>query len=663
MDIQNEIKLLVDKINQYNKEYYIDDNPTISDSEYDNLFRKLQDLENKYPQFVFNNTPTKSIGIKVNKLSKLLKENHIKPMFSLSNALDLIDVKDFLDKCSKLSNMDKFELLCEPKFDGCAISLVYENGILTKAITRGDGYIGEDVLRNVLNIKSIPSKLNTNTPPEVIEIRGEILIYNKEFLLLNKSLKELNKRVFVNPRNASAGTLRQLDSNASANVPLSFFSYGIGHSDYIFNTQYEIIHQLEKWGLPIANDLIKLVVGIDAIEEYFNNIKNNRESLDFDIDGVVYKINDLNIQKELGYVSRSPRFAIAHKFPPRSATTKLLNIEVQVGRTGAITPVARLEPVLVGGVTISNATLHNEDEVIRKGIEINDVVYIRRAADVIPEVVGVAIKSINPIKFVMPTNCPICNSIIIKLKDEAISRCSGELKCSAQLKGNIIHFVSRKALNIIGLGDKIINQLVDLNIVTKPSDIFKLDLSTLSNLDRMGDKLATNILTSINNSKIVTLSKFIYSLGIRHVGETTAKDLARYYQTFDKFRLANIDSLLLVHDVGEVVANSIYNYFINTPNSWIDELLDNITFDNKNNNITNNDIFLGKTIVLTGSIDNYSREQLTNIIESMGGKITNSVSKSTSLLIAGKDAGSKLEKAKQLKIRIIEQEELLNLII
>jgi DNA ligase (NAD+) len=486
-----------------------------------------------------------------------------------------------------------------------------------------------------------------------------VLIFNQDFKKLNERLLSLDKKTFVNPRNAAAGTLRQLDPNISAKIPLSFFAYGIGNSSITFKTQTQIMQYLKNWNMPIADNYIRLVKGIEQIEQYFDFIKHVREKLDFDIDGVVYKINDLNIQQELGYVSKAPRFAIAHKFPPRTATTKLINIEVQVGRTGAITPVARLEPILVGGVTISNASLHNGDEILRKDININDIVFVRRAADVIPEVVGVAEKSANPIRFIMPVVCPICCSPIIKIEGEIISRCSGSMVCSAQRKGAILHFASRKALNIEGLGDKIVDQLVDLDLIKNAADLFKLTIPILASLDRMADKSATNLYNNIQGCKKTNLAKFIYALGIRHVGETTAKDLARFFQNFDNFRYADIESLLQVHDVGEVVANSIKLFFLTTPKQWIDELLSLIEFEiNVSTNGLENNIFQGKTIVLTGTIENYSREKLTLILESLGAKITNSISKKTDILIAGAEAGSKLEKAKNLKVEILEQPQL-----
>jgi len=660
MNSKQKIQELVNKLNAYNQQYYLLDAPSISDFEYDSLYRQLQKLEQQNPELILPNSPTQMIGAKADKVSKLNKIKHIKPMLSLNNALNLEDVENFIKQCTKLSEIQQqdLEFTCEPKFDGLAISLFYFKGKFIYAATRGDGFIGEDVTHNINNINSIPKVLQAINPPEKIEIRGEILIFNQDFKELNELLLSLDKKTFVNPRNAAAGTLRQLDPSISAKVPLSFFAYGIGDSSIIFKTQNEIIQTLKKWGMPIASDYISLVKGIDEIKQYFEFIKQQRDKIDFDIDGVVYKINDLDIQQELGFVSKAPRFAIAHKFSPRTAITKLINIEVQVGRTGAITPVARLEPILVGGVTISNASLHNGDEILRKDININDIVFIRRAADVIPEVIGVAEKSANPIKFIMPTICPVCSSPIVKIEGEAISRCSGSMVCSAQRKGTILHFASRKALNIKGLGDKIVDQLVDLCLVKNAYDLFKLTIPDLVSLDRMAEKSANNLYTNIQLSKKINLSKFIYALGIRHVGETTAKDLARYFQNFENFRNANIESLLQVHDIGEVVAASIQLFFLTTPKQWIDDLLSYIDFDSDTSNRTENNIFQGKTIVLTGVIENYSREKLTLILENLGAKVTNSVSKKTDILIAGSEAGSKLKKAKALKIEIVEQEQL-----
>jgi DNA ligase (NAD+) len=673
-NIKQKINELVEKLNQYNSQYYLFDNPSISDFDYDELFRELQNLELQNPELILENSPTQNVGAKID--NRFAEVKHIKPMLSLNNALEASDTEHFVNQCIKLTEQQNLVFTCEPKFDGLAISLHYRKGKLVCAATRGDGKIGEDVTHNVLTINKIPQQLNDKNPPEFIEIRGEILIFTQDFVNLNQKQQAQGKRIYVNPRNAAAGSLRQLEASNTANIPLSFFAYGIGivehnlennntnsnHSTN-FKYQHEILQKLKEWGLPLADEYIEVVEGFNGLIEYYNNIQNQRENLPFDIDGVVYKINDLFLQQEMGFVAKAPRFAIAHKFPPRHAITKLLNIEVQVGRTGAITPVARLEPVMVGGVTISNATLHNEDEILRKDICINDDVYIRRAADVIPEVFALHAKAENRIKFTMPTNCPECNSIIVKLEGEAIARCSGNSICPAQRKGGLVHFASRKALNIEGFGEKIVNQLVDLNIVNKISDIFTLNVETLENLDRMGKKSAQNLVNEIEKAKTnVNLAKFIYALGIRHVGETTAKDLARFFGNFDAIKNASTEQLLQVQDIGEVVANSLKLYFETTPQQWFDDLLQHINFEqiiNDNSSMQNNSFFAQKTIVITGTLEKYGRDELTQLLEKMGAKVTSSVSKKTDILIAGSEAGSKLEKATSLGIQIMHEEELL----
>ncbi len=670
--IELKIKILVEQLNQHNKEYYIDNHPVISDAEYDRLFKELQALEIAYPHFIQSNSPTQNVANSA--LDERFKPvNHIQPMLSLNNALDSIELKNFVQQCSKLTHIDASKLIfnCEPKFDGLALSLHYHKGKLICAATRGDGRVGENVTHNVHTMQCIPKYLhnigdNNTNAPEFVEIRGEVLIFNKDFISLNQAQAKRGKRIYVNARNAAAGSLRQLNAEDTANVPLSFFAYGIGDiqaKNISLDSQSKIMQQLIKWGMPVAQQYIQIVEGIEELEQYYTYMQSQREGLDFDIDGIVYKIDDIELQQKMGYVAKAPRFAIAHKFPPRHAITTIEAIDVQVGRTGAITPVARLKPVQVSGVTISNATLHNEDEIKRKGIGVGDEVYVRRAADVIPEVFSLHKKADIAQTFMMPTHCPECNSIIVKLATETIARCSGQAICPAQIKGTIEHFASRKAMNIDGLGEKLVAQLVDCKYIYSVKDIFTLSNAQLIKLERMAIKSADNLIQSIQNIKHnVSLAKFIYALGIRHVGETTAKDLAKSFKTFNDLRQASLENLLCVHDVGEVVANSILLYFKSTPAIWFDELLAHIEFEKHINNITENNkqqhVFYGKTLVITGTFAKHSRDELIKILEALGAKISNSVSKKTHALICGNDSGGKLEKAQALNIEIIDEEAL-----
>ena len=585
----------------------------------------------------------------------------------VNNAFEEDELIAFDKRIKDDIGIDEVEYAVEPKFDGLAITLTYENGIFVQGATRGDGYTGENVTHNLKTIRSIPTKLNHPNPPKILEVRGEVLMLKKDFELLNQKQESLGEKKFANPRNAAAGSLRQLDPRITATRPLTFFSYGLGVCEPNLNlkTHTETIQLLKQFNLPIS-DLSASVKGVNGLQSFYEKVLRLRDSLTYDIDGVVYKVNSFNYQNELGFVSRAPRWAIAHKFPAEEAVTEILDIDVQVGRTGAITPVARLKPVFVGGVTVTNATLHNEDEMIRKDIHIGDIVSVRRAGDVIPEIVRVLIdkrpKAVN--KFKMPTACPECGSPLIRIDDEAVIRCSGGLICPAQQKQSIIHFASRKAMDIEGLGDKSVEQLVTVGLIHGLPDIYKLELGQLINLDRMAEKSGQNLLDAIEKSKKTTLPRFIYALGIRNVGESTAKDLASFYGDLNEIMNQTEESLQLVRDIGPTVAKSISDFFKQNKNSEVIKSLIKLGVNWPKHDIkkSTSGIFAAKTFVLTGTLSSMSREEAKSIIEINGGKVAGSVSKKTDYVVAGSDAGSKLTVAQELGIKIISQDEFLKLI-
>jgi len=560
-DKERVLKLRED-INYHNYRYYVLDDPEIPDSEYDRLLRELETLEKKYPELVTPDSPTQRVG--ATPLTSFSEIKHLQPMLSLNNAFDEQEVTDFNRRAAEKLGTKEIVYAAEPKLDGLAISLLYENGLLTRGATRGDGITGEDVSQNVRTIEAIPLKLRGKDYPSRLEVRGEVVMTKSGFNKLNDSQRKKGEKVFANPRNAAAGSLRQLDSRITATRPLMFYSYAVGlvEGGKIPDTQSEVLARLKDWGLPV-NPEIKKVKSVEGCLNYFHAIEEKRDQLDYDIDGVVYKVDSFAEQQELGFVSRAPRWAIAHKFAAQEEMTTLLDIDVQVGRTGALTPVARLEPVFVGGVTVTNATLHNQDEIERKDIRIGDTVIVRRAGDVIPEVVS-AVQSKRPKnarKFKFPKSCPVCGSEVIRLENEAVARCTGGLFCDAQRKESIKHFASRKAMDIEGLGDKLVEQLVDANLVHELSDIFLLDLKTLAGLERMAEKSAQNLLDALQKSKSTTLDRFIFALGIRQVGETTAKTLANYFGNLPALMKASEEQLIDVPDVGPVVAESIAHFF------------------------------------------------------------------------------------------------------
>lgn len=664
-NIEKKIEELIEKINTFDYQYYVLDNPSISDFEYDKIFRSLVDLENANPDLIKPDSPTQRVGGEA--LEAFESVIHRQAMLSLNNAFEEDELIAFDKRIKDDIGIDEVEYAVEPKFDGLAITLTYENGIFVQGATRGDGYTGENVTHNLKTIRSIPTKINHPNPPKILEVRGEVLMLKKDFELLNKKQESLGEKKFANPRNAAAGSLRQLDPRITAKRPLTFFSYGLGICEPNLNlkTHTETIQLLKQFNLPIS-DLSASVKGVNGLQSFYEKLLKLRDSLAYDIDGVVYKVNSFNYQNELGFVSRAPRWAIAHKFPAEEALTEILDIDVQVGRTGAITPVARLKPVFVGGVTVTNATLHNEDEMIRKDVHIGDIVSVRRAGDVIPEIVRVLIdkrpKTIK--KFKMPNTCPECGSPLVRIDDEAVIRCSGGLICPAQQKQSIIHFASRKAMDIEGLGDKSVEQLVTVGLIHGLPDIYKLQLTQLINLDRMAEKSGQNLLDAIEKSKKTTLPRFIYALGIRNVGESTAKDLAGFYGDLNEIMKQTEESLQLVPDIGPTVAKSISDFFKQNKNREVIQSLIKLGVNWPKYDIkkSTSGIFATKTFVLTGTLPSMSREEAKSVIEVNGGKVAGSVSKKTDYVVAGTDAGSKLTVAQELGVKVISQDELLKLI-
>ncbi len=644
--------------------YYVLDQPLVPDAEYDRLYCELLELEAQHPDWVTPDSLSQRVGGAP--LKEFMEIKHSVPMLSLNNAFEESELIGFDRRCREGLGLDRVEYACELKFDGLAISLRYENGVLVQAATRGDGASGEDVTSNIRTIRAIPLRLLGPNLPKVIEVRGEVFMHRTDFEKMNKMAAANGEKEFANPRNAAAGSLRQLDSKITAKRPLSFFAYGLGTlepSQWLPSTHSELLNQYESLGLPVCRER-RVVDSLEGLMTFYTEIAAKRQQLPYEIDGVVYKVNSFAEQAQLGYVSRAPRFAIAHKYPAQEEITTVLGIDVQVGRTGAITPVARLAPVLVGGVTVTNATLHNEDEVRRKDVRIGDTVVVRRAGDVIPEVVSVVLdrRPVNAQVFIMPTRCPVCESNIERLSDEAVARCSGGLFCAAQRKQALLHFAQRRAMDIEGLGDKIVDQLVDLNLVRTPADLYRLGFTALVNMERMGEKSADNLLQSIAQSKKTTLARFIFGLGIRHVGESTAKDLAKHFGGIHALMDAQMNELLMVNDVGPVVADSIVSFMSEPHNREVIEqlLASGIEFQ-KEERIAAVDLS-GKTFVLTGTLPTLSRDQAKELLEAAGAKVAGSVSQKTSFVVAGSEAGSKLDKANELGIPILDELGLLKLL-
>jgi DNA ligase (NAD+) len=665
-----EIDSLTDALNKYNYSYHTEDISLISDEEYDSLFRKLQELEQKYPQFKRPDSPTNKVGGVV--LAAFNQVAHQIPMLSLNNIFTDISTLDtqlrhkellqFNKRISEALGLDTITYIASPKYDGVAISITYTNGILTQALTRGDGFTGEDVTLNIKTIKNIPLKLQTKKVPEHLEVRGEVLILTNDFIKLNQDQDTMGFKHYANPRNTAAGSIRQLDSKITASRPLHFFAYAIANtsSELKFTQFSEQLDYLKKIGFDLSK-YCKLCTGADELINFYENILATRQRLPFGIDGVVYKVNEIALQDKLGFVARAPRFAIAHKFPAEEAESQILDIQIQVGRTGALTPVAKIKPVTVGGVIVSNASLHNQDEVRRKDIRIGDYVVVRRAGDVIPEVVRVVIdkRLTNTSEFIMPNCCPVCGSHLVRLGDEAIIRCSGGLYCSAQKKYTLIHFASKLALNIDGMGEKIVEQLLDNQLINTPADIFRLQIDDLVALDRFAEKSATNLINAINQSKNTTLKRLIYALGIRHVGESTAGSLANTFGTLDNLIKANINELLQINDIGGTVATSIVDFFSESHNRQIiAELIElGINYPKNVSQSIFNTHISGKTFVLTGTLTDYTRDEAKALIENFAGRVSSSVSKKTDYVVAGTEAGSKLDKATSLGVTILDEQQ------
>ena len=665
---------LREQLAHHNHRYYVLDAPEVPDAEYDRLFRELQALEAQHPELLTADSPTQRVGGQV--LEALTPVRHRVPMLSIQTETDIEDTgaMNFDTRVRKelglAEDAPPVEYTAELKFDGLAINLRYERGVLVQAATRGDGETGEDVTANVRTIRGIPLRLRSDArpTPEVLEVRGEIYINRSDFEALNEAQTAADEKLFVNPRNAAAGCIRQLDSKIVAKRPLSFFAYGTGElADWAMPARHsEVLDAFAAWGFPVNTDRA-VVLGAERLIAFHRRIGEARNSLPFDIDGVVYKVNSLALQRQLGFRSREPRWAVAHKYPAQEELTEVIDIEVQVGRTGAITPVARLKPVFVGGVTVTNATLHNEDEVRRKDIHIGDTVVVRRAGDVIPEVVR-ALAERRPADarpFVMPLTCPSCGSAVRRLEDEAATRCTAGLYCPAQRKQALLHFASRRAMDIDGLGEKIVDQLVDNGMVHTPADLFALEVPRLAALERMGDKAAANLVDAIEHCKKTTLQRFIYALGIRNVGESTARDLATHFRDLDALMAADEQKLQQVSDVGPVVAQSVAAFFAEQHNRDVmgDLLKAGITFAPMAEAEKPAPGVAGKTFVLTGTLPTLSRDEAKARIEAKGGKVSGSVSKKTHYVVAGEEAGSKLEKAQALGVAVLDEQGLLNLLL
>ncbi|MBS5014066.1 MAG: NAD-dependent DNA ligase LigA [Haemophilus parainfluenzae] len=664
MSLQQQIDTLRHDLRRYEYEYHVLDNPTIPDAEYDRLFHQLKALEAAHPELITADSPTQRVGAKP--LSGFAQIRHEIPMLSLDNAFSDEEfyafVKRIEDRLIRLP--EPLTFCCEPKLDGLAVSILYVNGVLTQAATRGDGTTGEDITANIRTIRNIPLQLLMDNPPARLEVRGEVFMPHAGFERLNQLALEKGEKTFANPRNAAAGSLRQLDPKITSKRPLVLNAYSIGIAEGVDlpNTHYDRLQWLKSIGIPV-NPEIRLCNGTDEVLDFYRDIQNKRSSLGYDIDGTVLKINDIALQEKLGFISKAPRWAIAYKFPAQEELTRLNDVEFQVGRTGAITPVAKLEPVFVAGVTVSNATLHNGDEIERLDIAIGDTVVIRRAGDVIPQIIGVLHdrRPADARPIIFPKTCPVCDSAIVRIEGEAVARCTGGLFCAAQRKEALKHFVSRKAMDIDGVGGKLIEQLVDRELVHTPADLFKLDLTTLTRLERMGTKSAENALASLEKAKNTTLARFIFALGIREVGEATALNLANHFKTLEALQNADLEALQQVPDVGEVVANRILAFWHEPHNVAVvnDLIAQGVHWETVETKEVTENRFKGKTVVLTGTLTQMGRNEAKALLQDMGAKVSGSVSAKTDFVIAGDAAGSKLTKAQELGVTVLTEEEFL----
>lgn len=667
LELQSKLDELKNQLNYHNYRYYVLDDPTVPDIEYDRLFQQLKDLESKYPELVTPDSPTQRVGEAP--LSAFSQVAHEVPMLSLDNAFSDEDLESFNRRLQdRLKNPDDIEFACEPKLDGIAVSLLYVNGQLERGATRGDGTTGEDITQNVRTITSIPLRLMGEGYPEVLEVRGEIYMPKQGFEKLNQTARDAGEKTFVNPRNAAAGSLRQLDARITANRPLQMCAYSVGRFDggALPERHTEVLEQLHQWGFLI-NPEMAVVHNISGCLEYYRRLGEKRDSLPYDIDGIVFKVNNLALQQTLGFVSRAPRWAIAYKFPAQEEMTQLLSVEFQVGRTGAVTPVARLNPVFVGGVTVSNATLHNRDEINRLGVMVGDTVVVRRAGDVIPQVVSI-VKSRRPAdasEIVFPETCPVCDSPVETVPGEAVARCTGGLICGAQRKEAIKHFASRKAMDIDGLGDKLVEQLVDEGLIHSVADLYRLEASQVASLERMGPKSAENLIAALEASKSTSFERFLYSLGIREVGEATARGLSRYFGSLDALIAANEESLQKVDDVGPVVAHFVAEFLRQEHNLEAIEALqsagvhwDDISVEERHEPLSD------QTYVVTGSFSLIKRDEAKKLLQQLGAKVAGSVSAKTHCVVVGGGAtnNSKYVKAQELGIQTMTEEELVALL-
>ncbi|QYJ76840.1 NAD-dependent DNA ligase LigA [Shewanella sp. FJAT-52076] len=668
MQVKAEIQRLTAEINRHNIAYYVQDAPSIPDAEYDRLMNQLKALEAEHPEFAEPDSPTQRVGGAA--LNKFEQVSHLKPMLSLDNAFN---EEDFVAFDKRLTDKVGPQVYCaEPKLDGLAVSLIYRHGVLERAATRGDGAVGEDISVNMRTIKSVPLRLQGDDIPALVEVRGEVFMPRAAFEALNDRARARGDKLFVNPRNAAAGSLRQLDSKITAERSLAFYAYALGvvqddnGADLVLAPTHKgQLERLTAFGLPVSKE-VKLCEGLAEVMAYYADILKRRDELAFEIDGVVIKVNDIEAQQQLGFVARAPRWAIAFKFPAQEEMTLLEGVDFQVGRTGAVTPVARLKPVFVGGVTVSNATLHNGDEIARLGVKIGDTVIIRRAGDVIPQIVAVVAerRPENAQDILFPDTCPVCGSLVERIEGEAVARCSGGLFCEAQRREAIKHFASRKAMYIDGMGDKVVEQLIDKELVESPADLFKLNVSKLTMLERMGTKSATNLMAAIEEAKTTTLPKFLYALGIREVGEATAANLAKHFLSLDAIRKADVDALMQVEDVGTVVAQHVAHFFAQPHNLEVIDALINagVNWPAIEKPSADAQPLLGQTWVLTGTLTSLGRTEAKTKLEALGAKVAGSVSKNTHCVVAGEAAGSKLAKAQELGIPVLDEAGLIELI-